>query len=370
MGWTMAGLANDATEDFVVGGLGRLLPTEHELPREARARLDATRLGCLAASLQGLDQNDQDPLPITDIAALQKAVAKADWPAIKDSLPALHLKLLDSLACMDRAVILGYELGRSLRDTVTMPAQTAVTVPRGDGESAISPQHPWVTALTTALDQDRVANLQEWLATLAPHFPADSGAVVKTSIGRWSDFAAAAWVDSIPGKVKGSSTKPEFAKETAIGLLKQGDVWLNLLVGTESLNGILTPEAYVAAGEQALRRSARIIARVVRHYWIAIVLIVLAAAGLTALSAAYMGGAGRVWTQIAVIAGALGITAKGIATRVARLADAGEKPIYRSEELDAMAWAVTTLPDAKLTPLAVWHLRSSGIQGRASLGRA
>jgi len=98
--------------------------------------------------------------------------------------------------------------------------------------------------------------------------------------------------------------------------LQQGDVWLNLLVGTQILDGLLTPEAHVAAGEAALARSARIIRRVVRHYWVAIALLVLAAAGLTAWAGVYLTGAGKVWTQIATIGSVLGITAKGIGNRM------------------------------------------------------
>ncbi len=36
LGWTMAGLANQTTTDHEMGHLDRVLPTEHELPPQAR----------------------------------------------------------------------------------------------------------------------------------------------------------------------------------------------------------------------------------------------------------------------------------------------------------------------------------------------
>jgi hypothetical protein len=45
------------------------------------------------------------------------------------------------------------------------------------------------------------------------------------------------------------------APELIGSLLRQGDAWINLLVGTESTQVLLTPEGLVAAGVHALRRS-------------------------------------------------------------------------------------------------------------------
>jgi hypothetical protein len=382
-------MANDVAADMQPADLKRLLPTEHELSRVERAQLEAVRLDCLGTALQSLFQDAREQLPAQSITELKNDLAKGPgdappqpkegspgsqnptavtWQTIHDELQGLHLELLDWLACIGRPIVLAYELGRSLHDTVTSPYQ-ALLVDRAQSDQ----QKPSTTidALTSALGRDRIATLQEWLGTLAPHLPTDSSSVVKASLGRWSDYVTAGLVDGYPGKAKGGAAgKKQFAEHSTEALLRQGDVWLNLLVGTQSLNGILTPEAYVAAGEQALSRSARIIRRVVVHYWPAIFIVVLAAAGLTALSGVYLGGAGKVWTQIATIGSALGITAKGIGSRIAKLADAGEKPIYRAAEVDAMAWAVTTLPKARLSIRGVRALRRSGVQGQAPLGRA
>jgi hypothetical protein len=105
------------------------------------------------------------------------------------------------------------------------------------------------------------------------------------------------------------------------------------------------------------------------HYWFALLILALALAGVLFVSARYMGGASKVWTQIAAVAGALGVTAKGIGGGVSRLSEQAAKPIYRLEEIDAMAWAVTTLPTVEdLDHEGVRTLRRNGIQGAGPLG--
>ena len=151
-------------------------------------------------------------------------------------------------------------------------------------------------------------------------------------------------------------------------LLNQGDVWLNLLTGAEATAGLLTPEACVAAGEAALSRTVRIIRRVVLHYWVAFLLLAAALGVIIWLAADNLSGAAKVWTQIAAIAGALGVSTKGVANGVVRMSGSAEKPIYQAEKLDAMAWAITTLPRVKLDNRGVRALRRSGIQRSSPLG--
>jgi hypothetical protein len=82
-----------------------------------------------------------------------------------------------------------------------------------------------------------------------------------------------------------------------------------------------------------------------------------------------MAGTAKVWTQIAAIASALGVSAKGIGSTIARLSESAERPVYQAEKLDAMAWAVTTLPEVRISNRGVRALRRSGIQRSASLSR-
>lgn len=373
LGWTMAGLTNDATGNLALADFERLLPSEHELARSPRAQLELVRLGCLLKTMDSAFPPGNEAVPISALDDL-KADLKAgepQWETVKQHLQTLHRYLLDYLVCAGRPILFSYQLGRSLHDTILRPAQAHANElqgkPRGNGREL--PQTS--AALTGAFERGRIATLQNWLAMLEPHFPDQGASVVNTSLGRWSDWVTAALVEGTPGKLKGSSDeKGHVVDQAAKTLLSQGDVWLNILVGTQSLAGLLTPEAEVAAGEEAIRRSARIVRRVAWHYWAAILAVVLTAVGLTWFSGVELGGAGKVWTQIATIGGSLGITAKGIGSRVAKLADAGEKPIYRAASVDALAWAVTTLPQTKLSIRGVHALRRAGIPASVPLGRA
>jgi hypothetical protein len=297
------------------------------------------------------------------VSDLQAAWAKppeglTSKQAIQALLRQRNLAILQTLAGIDHELGIAYQLGRSLRDTANPPV-------RGERNNANI-----LAALVAQLDRGRIAKLQEWLATLSPHLSDAPAAVVAASIGRWSDFAATVFDDGAPGALRqGTANDKEALAPTVAGhLLNQGDVWRNLLVGAEATAGLLTPEAYVAAGEAALSRTVRIVRRVVLHYWVALVVLAVAVAAVMYFSARYLGGAAKVWTVIATIASALGVTAKGIGTSVTHLSEAAERPIYRQEEVDAMAWAITTLPSVQVTNSGVRALRRSGIGGSAPLG--
>jgi hypothetical protein len=162
----------------------------------------------------------------------------------------------------------------------------------------------------------------------------------------------------------------EVAGELYDSLLTQGDAWLNLLTGLESTDRLLTPEGYVAAGEAALGRSARILRRIAVHYWFALVLLAAALGWVIYFAVTDLSGASKVWTQIAAVGSALGITAKGIGNRAAKLSKEAGTSVFSAEETDAMAWAITCIPAGlKLDRPGVKALRSSGITASGPLGR-
>jgi hypothetical protein len=153
-------------------------------------------------------------------------------------------------------------------------------------------------------------------------------------------------------------------------LLRQGDVWLMLLMGELETRGLLTPEGYVAAGEAALRRTGAIVRGILRHYWLGLLAIAAALGGALFLAARYLEGAGKVWTSIAAIIGGLGISAQTIASTSSRLAAEAEKPVFAVAEEDVMAWAITTMPPLHhLSHRGVRYLRRANVAPTASLGR-
>jgi hypothetical protein len=337
------------------------LPTENELPPDQRIELELIRLDCLLNSLAPmLPADDGHSLP-SSAPLLQM---KAGGPALQTALQTFHLQVLETLACCSHELSLAYQLGRSLRDTANPPVS--------DENPPASPEpspRTISTGLTKQLGRGRIAKLQQWLSVLRPHFPDDTAALVSASAGRWSQWTSTVLDDGDPGKRRPTERNEDLLTRAQADLLNQGDVWRQLLVGVQATDDLLTPEAFVAAGEAALSRTARIVRRVALHYWVALLVLAIALAAILFVSAKYLGGAAKVWTQIAAIATSLGITARGIGSGVARLSPSAERPIYQAEKLDAMAWSVTTLPRVDLNRQGVHALRRAGILQSSSLGR-
>jgi len=352
-GWTMAvlygGIASTA-------GARATLPTVNELPPAERRRVEKARLRHLLTRL------------LPDVAAADLAATLSEVPAgegdqeqqaRRSRLESLNLDILTSLTAARPEWQLAYEVGRSLRDTANPPG----------GADRLGAQ----------LERGRIAKLQEWLATLSREFPRRSAAVVAASLGRWSDLAEVTVGTSgasqrslrlpILPLQPGPDRQAQIAENMRTYLLRQGDVWLMLLTGELATSGLLTPEGYVAAGEAALRRTGAIVRGIIRHYWLGLLLVAVALGGTLALAALYLGGAGRVWTSIACIVGALGASVQTIAATSSRLAAEAERPVFAMTEEDAMAWTITTMPPLTLTFRGVRQLRRAGVAPTASLGR-
>jgi len=395
LGWTMAVLysvsmavvhGSDASDSLQRDQLR----SEHELDPRGRINLEMTRLVALVQGLNGAGSAYEGKFS-PDVAPLMEAWWGADEPAsqtpptadeFKDRVLALNAALADfNLSVLTETskcgldLELGYQTGRSLRDSVDPPGYRPVpaTAAADDaGKDAGREVIPLIDRLRESLDRDRVAIIQEGLTILAPHFPLNAAKIVSSSLGRWSDLAQVTLVDGAPGRLRRDSqaARETFAGEMRSLLLRQGDIWLALLVGEQTTSALLSPEGYVAAGDAALRRTAQIIAKVAwRYKWALLVL--LAALGVVLAGAAtYLGGASKLWTSIAAFAGTIGITWKGIATGIPKLAGDAERPIFGLEEVEAMAWSITTLPSVQATRAGVNYLRSSGTGPQAPLGSA
>jgi hypothetical protein len=342
-GWTMAVLHGLVPAPATQGHAA--LPTVHELPSPERKAVELARLRRLLERLAELPGCAGVP-GVPGIGA--------DDPDFRASLEGLHLRILEELAAAGLELELAYELGRSLRDTAN---------PTEDAGHAGSPAETLARQLTRA----RVAQLQEWLAALSAEFPPQVSAIVAASLGRWSDFAEVTVGAS--SQLRKSADKQEFAARMGSYLLQQGDVWLMLLIGARSTKGLLTPEGYVAAGEAALRRSASLIRGVIAHYWAMLLCIAAALGGVLYLAVTELGGAAQAWTSIAAIASALGVSARSVSSTIGRLTAEAERPVLAVEEVEAKAWAITTMPRVGLTSRGVKQLRKAGVTKTVSLGR-
>ena len=351
-GWTVAVLrgvipAAAEQEGEQPAGEPPALAAVHELSDSARRAIEAGRLRRVLERLS--------ELPSCSPLSAKAQVLNATEPNSEASLGTLHLGILEVLAAAGLELELAYQLGCSLHDLVD---------PRDDSQAGKSA----TDALAGQLGRADVAQLQEWLTTLSDGFPLQAAAIVSTSLGRWSDFAALT-VGKSPATRRKMGDKAEFASQMSDCLSRQGQVWLMLLVGVRSTAGLLTPEGYVAAGEAALRRSARIIRGVLAHYWGALLFLAAALGGILYLAAANLGGASQVWTSIAAIGSTLGISTQSVKSVIARLSTEAERPVLAAAEEDVKAWAITTLPHADLTPRGVMSLRKSGVAKSVGLGR-
>lgn len=351
-GWTMAVLYGTIAD--APAGRPPKLPTVNELAPEERRKLEVARLRhfltCLLPEFAGVATLTE--VPVGDYGN--------DPQTRTSKLESLNLAILTALTATQPEIQLAYQLGRSLRDTANPP----------DGAAA---------GLAEQLGHGRIAKLQEWLATLSPEFPPLTAGVVAASLGRWGDLAAVTVGTNgtrrtpsrlpVPPRLRRQDRRAPIAESMCTYLLQQGDVWLMLLTGELATSGLLTPEGYVTAGEAALRRSGAMVRSIIRHYWLGLLCVAVALAGVLFLAARYLEGGSKVWTSIAAIVGALGVSVQTIASTSSRLAAEAARPVFAMAEEDAMAWAITTMPPLTLTFRGVRRLRQAGIAPTASLSR-
>jgi hypothetical protein len=345
-GWTMAvlyGNLQDQPDDVLE------LRTVNQLQPPQRRELELARIGHLLDELSCVPA-----IRPSDLTAKVPADG-ADAHVLSPNLADLHLAILEALAASPPDVLLAYQLGRSLRDTVNPPL-----VPAAD------PKQQPVPALARQFGRERIATLQQWLATLADQLPRHAASVVATCLGRWSEFAA---VTVGTNSQITRHNRASIEKTMCQYLLPQGDTWLMLLTGARPMSGLLSPEAYVAAAEEALHRSVVTARQVLKHYWFAVIIIAAAVGGLLYLTISNLGGAAEVWTSIATVGGGVGVSANAVGSATRRLAAEAGGPVFAMAEEDAMAWAVTTIPKVDLSRRGVRKLRKAGIAPPASLGR-
>jgi hypothetical protein len=411
LGWTIAILFGPLPVPTVTAS--DHLPSVHELEPDSRIDLELGRLGSLLARLKEPSTVDAAGIPAdaaplsqawsgTGAASAEKAGVRRELgprqKALQQAIRLFNELVLCGLARAGSSIELAYQVGRSLRDTVnpiTHETEHLLHLANRAAEEAKPPKPPLngppaapdpvkekaaadalaaaqaavVTDVKRQLSPGRIGRIQEWMATLACHFPTDAAPVVRLSLGRWGEFVGVTLDDRSPGRLSSGVAVGPVALRMKDALLSQGDVWRDLLAGDRTTEGLLTPEAYVHAGEATLSRTVRIAMRVLRHYWVAVLLVLAAMGGFIYLAAANLSGAAKVWTQIAAVVGALGAAGRGVTSALGRMATDAERPVFGLEKVDAMAWSITALPPVRLDPAGVRVLRKVGIARSSPLGR-
>jgi hypothetical protein len=210
VGWTMA-LLYGKIEPIPTGEVPGL-PMANELQPADRRNLESERLDYLLRHLAAMPGFAGSSLPV------QVPAPDGDEGAWREALRKLNLDILCALAATRQETQLAYELGRSLRDTANPPDR-----------------YPPTQALSRVFDRDRIATLQGWLAALSKELPPQAAAVVAGSLGRWSEFATIT-AGTSSARLK-NGDRASLAETMYRYLLRQGDVWLMLLVVAGSTAG-------------------------------------------------------------------------------------------------------------------------------------
>jgi hypothetical protein len=347
LGWLMAGLYRDATRQPTrKPSLPDTLPS---LSRLGDGRRTEFSIAQVEASLLRLGLPGTGA-PSTD--ALNKVFEskESDREEVKREVYRLHLAILRETTAADPALGKAYGLGRALADTCP---------------DAIEKQ-----AMIKQLNRYRLDELGRWLADLSSRLPDHSSRAVRISMTRWKIEA------------KEGESSPLFAKgdigQVHRALDRQVQIWRSLLTGEKQAKDMLDTSGYAQAVSFAVRDNRQLVFRYVWSFlpFVTLALAVLAA-GIWGL-ATYEQTSKVIASSVAV-AGGLGLSWKGAASTLGRLAGEIEGAIWEGSVDLVVADAITQPPASSVslsaaagvstaaggTPGAVGPL--AGLLGRAPL---
>jgi hypothetical protein len=308
----MAGLYRDATRRSTrKPTLPAILPSLNRLSGGKRTEFGIAEVGAGLSRLGLVGAN----APSTGELSKTFKDANADADDVKRAVYQLHLVILRECNAADRALGKAYELGRALADTC--PAQI-------DSRS-----------MAERLNRYRLDELGRWLADLASRLPDHSSRAVRISMARWKIAA------------KDGESSQLFAQEDLgtvhRALDRQVQIWRSLLTGEKQAKDMLGTNGYAQAVGFAVRDSRRLITSYLWRF-APFVLLVLALLGAGIWGLLEYEDASKVIASAAAVAGALGISWKGVAATLGRAADEIEKPIWAASVDLVVADAITQAP--------------------------
>jgi hypothetical protein len=255
---------------------------------------------------------------------LDSGIGKLGLPVkAAQSVLDLHKSLLMNLTVKDATQGNAYGLGRALAETVLLPEPKA----RETFESIFNGY--------------RIETIKGWLGRLDASLPKYAAAAVRLNLVAWEE-----WVALTPRAASAQGAKQDAQRRQIQDCLRrQGDVWFGLLSGELRCTSLLSPQAYLTAGEALAGKIGRL---AWRFLWTRIGLL------LTALIVALAALSALVWATghqdamagtVALLFGALGITAGGAAASVRQVLQQAQSPIWEAELVGSVAAAALRLPD-------------------------
>lgn len=312
LGWRMAELYRDATKQSTrKPKLPDSLPSISRLGRGKRTefRISEVESGLRRLGLTGPDA------PSTGEVSKTFKDAEAEAEDVKRCVYHLHLAILRECNAADRALGKAYELGRALADTC--------------------PEKIDRPSMTKQLNRYRLDEIGRWLADLASRLPDHSSRSVRISMARWK-------IAAVDGEASSLFAQKDLGTVHR-ALDRQVQIWRSLLTGEKQAKDMLGTDGYAQAVGFAVRDSRRLITGYLWRF-APFVLLMIALLGVGVWGLLTYEDTSKIIASAAAVAGALGISWKGVAATLGRAADEIEKPIWAASIDLVVADAITQAP--------------------------
>ena len=304
LGWLMAELFGGRKERTEPSDH---LPTVAELSDEHFLTVGVTELERLT-DLLGLG------LPADLQVGLKSSEVNGGSSLVKE----LHLDFLAALAG-NQEQLHAYLLGRALRDTCWL-VKDEVT-------------------LKSQLDSFRLATLQAWTIQAGGALPYGTGAVLRRSLEYWRK-----WLGERAAR-RGMGSPPTELEAAIHALRRQSDRWRALFgPGNPGTSLPLSAEAWEHACDELARSGKEILLSVVKHFWIALAVVLAFAVGLVVIEIRYASGATTVWSVLVTTGAYMGVTGASVRAGAKKAAQAVEVELTEAAKTSAQAWELTCLP--------------------------
>jgi hypothetical protein len=326
LGWCVAEVRGRNRPDAPPGAGVEQPRTGHALPLQiertpAEQRIEAQALLIVLTTNLKLDGDGQTHASYArtldgDAHLLATARASGDataaaqrWDALAELIYKFDAHIQDTLAARSDTQLCGYQLGRAMAEAY-WALDPAVSAGTGDSSA-------WWYLLSAA----RCREIGRLVGRLSRYFHPYTSAAIAGSAMVWKNVAA----------------DPAWRDDAVPALYQQIRRWYELTIVAEDPTTLIGP--------YALLRNFRMVARVVRAFWIQIVLTGLGAAALIAFADLLASPRGTSWAKgLLATAGITGFSVAGLSAKLKNQAQALLKRLRQDAYTDLISVDITTVP--------------------------
>jgi hypothetical protein len=325
LGWCVAEVRGRNRPDAPAGAGVEPPRTGHALPLQiertpAEQRIEAQALLIVLSAKLQLDGDgkthasyartlDSDAQALATARAHGDADAAQRWDALAELIYKFDAHIQDSLAARSDTQLCGYQLGRAMAEAYWA---LDVAVPAGANDSS---------AWWFLLSGQRCHEIGRIAGRLSRYFHPYTSAAIAGSAMVWKNVAA----------------DPNWRDGAVPALYQQIRRWYELTIVAEDPTTLIGP--------YALLRNFRMVARVLRAFWIQFVLIGLGAAALIAFADLLASPQGTSWAKgLLATAGITGFSVAGLSAKLKNQAQALLKRLRQDAYTDLITVDITTAP--------------------------